>query len=64
MSTYQCNSCNMGINDLSCSKCNTTLQHDIIEVNGDAVAVAKCPKGCGMIKSPQCCGRDMTPEKK
>jgi len=55
-----CDKCGMGVKGLTCSKCNTSLVQDKITTDkGTAVQVAKCPKGCGMIKSPTCCGQDM-----
>ncbi|HSW69338.1 MAG TPA: hypothetical protein VLI69_04165 [Gammaproteobacteria bacterium] len=55
-----CNKCGMGVKGLTCSKCNAALVKDMITSNsGEEVQVAKCPKGCGMIKSPTCCGQDM-----
>lgn len=59
---YHCNSCDMGIDDLICSKCHTKLIKDEIQKNSQSIQVAKCPKCEGMIKSPQCCGKDMTAE--
>ena len=56
---YKCEDCGMGVTGLRCSKCNSELVHDQIEVNDETVGVSKCPNGCGMIKSPQCCGKDM-----
>jgi hypothetical protein len=50
----------MGVKGLTCSKCNSALVKDTITIdNGSKVQVAKCPKGCGMIKSPTCCSQDM-----
>lgn len=57
--SYECNSCDMSIADLMCNKCNTKLVDDTITKNGKDIQVAKCPKCDGMIKSPQCCGKDM-----
>jgi len=55
-----CNKCGMGVKGLTCSKCNAELVKDTITTNtGNKVQVAKCPKGCGMIKSPTCCNQDM-----
>ena len=59
MKKYHCEECNMSIEPLSCGECHTTLIQDTIDVDGNQIGVAKCPKGCGMIKSPQCCGKDM-----
>ncbi|MDX1900635.1 MAG: hypothetical protein SFW66_01360 [Gammaproteobacteria bacterium] len=58
---YQCEKCGMGVKGLTCSKCNAALVKDTITTkSGEKVQVAKCPKGCGMIKSPTCCGHDMS----
>jgi hypothetical protein len=57
---YKCNHCGMGVKGLTCSKCNCELVDDsIVTKDGKKVEVAKCPKGCGMIKSPTCCAHDM-----
>jgi hypothetical protein len=56
----KCNKCGMGVKGLTCSKCDSALVNDTITTdNGSKVQVAKCPEGCGMIKSPTCCGQDM-----
>lgn len=55
----KCEKCGMGVKGLKCSKCNTDLISATIDLKGNKVQVAKCPKGCGMIKSPTCCGQDM-----
>jgi len=55
----KCNKCGMGVKGLTCSKCNTALVEGTVEKDGHKIHVAKCPKGCGMIKSPVCCGQDM-----
>ncbi len=45
----------------SCGTCNSPLVNDIIHLdNGNEVQVSKCPNGHGKIKSPMCCGNDMT----
>ena len=52
----------MAVAELKCGICSTDLEHVLIEKDdGSSVGVAKCPKGCGKIKSPMCCGSDMTP---
>ena len=55
----KCNKCGMGVKGLTCSKCDSTLVKESISKDGNKVQVAKCPTGCGMIKSPTCCGQDM-----
>lgn len=57
---YKCNHCGMTVKNLTCAKCNTALVSDTIKKEHDHVQVAKCPNGCGKIKSPMCCGHDMT----
>ncbi|MBN1648345.1 MAG: hypothetical protein JW874_09945 [Spirochaetales bacterium] len=60
MATYQCDICGMSVN-ATCAKCDAPLVHDtIITEDGLEVHVSKCPNGHGMIKSPICCGQDMT----
>ncbi len=49
----------MGVKNLTCSKCNTPLVSDMVKTDKGHVQVAKCPNGCGQIKSPICCGHDM-----
>lgn len=49
----------MGVKGLTCTKCNAELVNDTVTKNGNDINVAKCPNGCGMIKSPMCCGQDM-----
>ena len=51
----------MGVNGMKCAKCEKDLVHDhISKEDGTKVAIAKCPDGHGKIKSPMCCGNDMT----
>ena len=60
MATYACNKCGMEVN-ASCAKCDQELVHDTLtKGDGSTVAVSKCPQGHGKIKSPLCCGEDMT----
>ena len=57
---YSCNQCDMSVSGLTCGKCGAELEHGSITTDsGEVVQVSKCPKDCGMIKSPQCCGNDM-----
>jgi len=56
----KCNVCGMGIKGVVCSKCNASLVTETITTKeSNKVQVAKCPNGCGRIKSPVCCGQDM-----
>jgi hypothetical protein len=60
MATYECPKCKMSVN-ATCGKCNAPLVNGSIELpDGKTVQVSKCPNGHGMIKSPLCCGQDMT----
>ena len=60
MATYECAKCGMAVN-ASCAKCGDALVHDqITRPDGSSVQVSKCPNGHGKIKSPLCCGADMT----
>ena len=43
-----------------CGKCNEPLIDEIINVEGSDVQVSKCPNDHGKIKSPSCCGHEMT----
>jgi len=61
MIQYSCASCGMAVVGMKCAKCGNDLVHDTITTaDGRVVAVARCPEGCGKIKSPMCCGTDMS----
>ncbi len=61
MSSYVCEKCGMGVAGMKCAKCGQDLEHAVIEKpDGTEVHVSKCPDGHGKIKSPMCCGNDMT----
>ncbi len=50
----------MGVN-MTCSKCNSELVLDsITKDDGAKVQISKCPNDHGKIKSPMCCGQDMS----
>jgi len=60
MVTYECSKCGMAVN-ATCAKCGEPLVNDLInKEDGSSVQVSKCPNEHGMIKSPTCCGQDMT----
>jgi hypothetical protein len=60
MATYECEICGMSVN-ATCGKCDAPLENGSITLeDGTVVQVSKCPNGHGMIKSPLCCGQDMT----
>ena len=61
MAEYVCESCGMGVIGMKCAKCEKDLVHDhISKEDGTKVAIAKCPDGHGKIKSPMCCGNEMS----
>ncbi len=60
MSTYKCNKCDMAVN-ASCAKCDKPLVDDILKLDdGMEVQISRCPECEGKIKSPSCCGVEMT----
>ena len=60
MATYECAKCGMSVN-ASCGHCGTPLENDMLVLaNGNQVQISKCPNGHGKIKSPMCCGQDMS----
>ena len=60
METYSCTKCGMSVN-ATCGKCNIPLQNGYITLNdGSQVQVSKCSSCEGKIKSPLCCGEDMS----
>jgi hypothetical protein len=48
MATYECSKCGMSVN-ATCGKCGVPLVDDSLELNDH-----------GKIKSPMCCGEDMS----
>ena len=62
MATYRCKVCGMGVN-ATCADCNEPLVNDTLALDdGTQVQVSRCPSCAGKIKSPMCCGEDMTCE--
>jgi len=61
MATYECSKCGMSVN-ATCGKCNAPLVDGILNLDnsGGSVQVSECPNKHGKIKSPLCCGQDMT----
>ena len=60
MATYECPKCGMSVN-ATCAKCDAPLVDGSLELDdGATVQISKCPNGHGKIKSPACCGDDMT----
>jgi hypothetical protein len=61
MAVYKCEKCGMSVGSITCGKCGKELVHDTLKLDdGRSVTISKCPEGHGKIKSPQCCGADMT----
>ena len=59
MATYECKICGMSVN-ATCGKCGAPLVNKILNTPNGDVQVSECPNGHGKIKSPLCCGQDMT----
>ena len=60
MATYSCDKCDMSVN-ATCGHCDAPLEHDNLSLpDGLVVQISKCPNGHGKIKSPLCCGEDMS----
>ena len=60
MATYECPKCGMSVKT-TCGKCEADLVDDSLKLDaGSSVQIAQCPNGHGKIKSPLCCGEDMS----
>ena len=60
MATYTCAKCGMSVN-MTCGKCGKELvDGSITTAAGVEVEISQCPDGHGKIKSPMCCGEDMS----
>lgn len=60
MATYNCSKCGMSVN-ATCGKCNKPLLNDNLKLDdGTNVQISKCPNEHRKIKSPICCGKDMS----
>jgi len=60
MATYECKKCGMAVN-ASCAKCDAPLVNGSLKKDdGSEVQISECPNGHGKIKSPMCCGEDMS----
>ena len=58
---YTCEKCGMSVGTMTCGQCGSELVHDTLELDGGRkVDIAKCPEGHGKVKSPMCCGEDMS----
>ena len=60
MAIYECNKSGMSVKT-SCAKCDEDLIDDVLKLdNGSEVQISKYPNNHGKIKSPLCCGEDMS----
>jgi len=63
MAKYECEKCGMSIGVMTCGKCETELSHSTItKPDGSSVHISECINGHGKVKSPMCCGQDMSCE--
>ena len=61
MAVYTCEKCGMSVGSITCGHCSAELVHDTLtKDDGGTVLISTCPNGHGKIKSPMCCGQDMT----
>ncbi len=61
MAVYKCEKCGMSIGTMTCGECDKPLVHSSITTDdGTEIHVSECPDGHGKVKSPMCCGQDMT----
>jgi len=61
MAVYTCEKCGMSVGSITCGHCGAELVHDNLTTDAGAqVLISRCPNGHGKIKSPMCCGQDMT----
>lgn len=50
----------MSVN-MTCGECAAPLVDDVVtKDDGSTVEISRCPNGHGKIKSPMCCGADMS----
>ncbi|MFN8126163.1 MAG: hypothetical protein U0R64_06625 [Candidatus Nanopelagicales bacterium] len=60
MALYTCPQCGMSVNT-TCGACGADLVDEVLtKDDGSTVEISVCPNGHGKIKSPMCCGSDMT----
>jgi hypothetical protein len=61
MAAYTCEKCGMSIGTMTCGKCGKELKHSTLtKPDGSSVHISECPEGHGKVKSPMCCGQDMS----
>lgn len=60
MALYTCATCGMSVNT-TCGACAADLVDATLTLDdGRQVEISECPNGHGKIKSPLCCGSDMS----
>jgi hypothetical protein len=59
MALYTCPTCSMSVTT-ACGTCGADLVDASLETANGPVRIAECPNGHGKIKSPLCCGSDMS----
>ena len=60
MATYECSKCGIAVH-ATCARGDAPLENDMLTIDdGTQVQISKCPNEHGKIKSPLCCGQDMT----
>ncbi len=60
MATYTCSNCGMSVN-ATCGHCDEALvDASLTKDDGSTVQISECPNAHGKIKSPLCCGADMS----
>ena len=61
MAAYKCEVCGMSIGNMTCGECGAELVHSTKTTDeGETVHLSECPNGHGKVKSPMCCGQDMS----
>ena len=61
MAAYTCEKCGMSVGSMTCGNCGKELVHDTLTLDGGVtVDISSCPDGHGKVKSPMCCGQDMS----
>tara|TARA_B100001123_G_C14640027_1_gene761327 strand:- start:46 stop:333 length:288 start_codon:yes stop_codon:yes gene_type:complete len=61
MALYSCDKCGMSVGTMTCGHCSKELVHDsLVTDDGAKVFISRCPDGHGKVKSPLCCGQDMS----
>ena len=59
MALYTCSTCGMSVTT-ACGTCGADLVDSTLATDSGSVRIAECPNGHGKIKSPLCCGSDMS----